>query len=120
MKKKYWLQIIIAFCSIFSTAGVAQCNSSTFVKKKCLPNIQPFTLSGQVNTNKLSSGQKTELKITFSSGQDYRILVCAEELLGQVTFRVRDMAKKIIFDSKDNDSPDFWDFKVKSTQQFIV
>lgn len=122
MKKNYFLKIIIAFCSIvfFSAAGIAQCNSNTFIKKKCLPNIQPFTQNGQMNTVKLSSGQNTELKITFSSGQDYRILICAEEILGQVAFRVRDMSKKIIFDSRDNDFPDFWDFKVQSTQQFIV
>lgn len=122
MKKNFLLTAIITICSMafFSTAGTAQCNSSTFLKKKCIPNIQPFTQSGQINTTKLSSGQSTELKLTFSSGQDYRILVCSEEVLGQVAFRVKDMSKKIIFDSRDNDYPDFWDFKVKSTQQFIV
>ena len=90
------------------------------LKKKCIPNIQPFTQSGQMNTTKLSSGQSTELLLTFSSGQDYRILICSEEVLGAVTFRVKDMSKKIIFDSKVNDYPDFWDFKVQSTQQFTV
>ncbi|MGQ0829029.1 MAG: hypothetical protein ACT4ON_11630 [Bacteroidota bacterium] len=120
--KNYLITAIIAISNMafFSTASIAQCNSSTFIKKKCIPNIQPFTQSGQIATNKLSSGQKTELKLTFSSGQDYRILICSEELLGDVSFRVRDVVGKIIFDSKDNDYPDFWDFKVKSTQQFIV
>ncbi len=85
-----------------------------------MPNIQPFTQNGQMNSSILSSGQSTELKLAFSSGQDYRILVCSEEILGEVTFRVKDNAGKIIFDSKDNDYPNFWDFKVKSTQQFTV
>ena len=106
--------------AFFSTASIAQCNNSTFVKKKCIPNIQPFTQSGQMNTTKLSAGQHTELQLTFSSGQDYRILICSEEILGTVTFKVKDMSKKIIFDSQDNDSPDFWDFKVQSTQLFTV
>lgn len=122
MKKKYFFRYIIALFSMvfFSTASIAQCNSSSFIKKKCIPNIQPFTQSGQITSQKLSSGQKTELKLTFSSGQDYRILICSEEIIGDVTFRIKDLAGKIIFDSKDNDFPDFWDFKVKSTQQFIV
>jgi hypothetical protein len=122
MKKNYFFKAIITLCSMafFSTTLTAQCNSTTFIKKKCLPNIQPFIQSGQVNTIKLSSGQSTEMKLTFSSGQDYRILVCSESALGDVAFRVKDMSKKIIFDSRDNDYPDFWDFKVQSTQQFIV
>jgi len=120
--KNYLVTAIITISSMafFSTAAIAQCNSSTFIKKKCIPKIQPFTQSGQIITNKLSSEQKTELKLTFSSGQDYRILICSEELLGDVSFRVRDVMGKIIFDSKDHDYPDFWDFKVISTQQFIV
>lgn len=111
---------IVCLTAIFSAASIAQCNNSTFVKKKCLPKILPFTQSGQINTIKLSSGQSTELKLTFSSGQDYRILICSEEILGDVTFKVKDLSKKIIFDSKDNDLPDFWDFKARSTQQVIV
>jgi len=100
------------------TAATAQCN--VFVKKKCMMKIQPFTHNGQTNTSTLTSGQNSELNMTFYAGQDYRILVCAQEALGEVTFKVMDMSHKVVFDSKENDSPDFWDFKVKNTQQLIV
>lgn len=76
--------------------------------------------NGQMNTLTLTSGQKTSLNLTFYSGQDYRILVCGEPLLGDLSFRVLDMQKKVVFDSQKNDYPDFWDFKVKNTQQFVV
>lgn len=120
MKQNCFLRTIstVYFFLFFSISVNAQCPA--FVKKKCMPNIQPFTQNGQMNSSILSSGQSTELKLAFSSGQDYRILVCSEEILGEVTFRVKDNAGKIIFDSKDNDYPNFWDFKVKSTQQFTV
>ena len=85
-----------------------------------MPKIQPFTQNGQVNTTTLTAGQKTSLNLTFYSGQDYRILVCAQEQLGDVSFVVKDMQKKVVFDSKKNDLPDFWDFKVKNTQQFTI
>ncbi len=85
-----------------------------------MPKISPFTQNGQMNTSTLSSGQKTSLNLTFYSGQDYRILVCAQEQLGDVTFKILDMQRKVVFDSQKNDYPDFWDFKVKNTQQFIV
>jgi len=85
-----------------------------------MPKIQPFQQSGQINTSTMSSGQKTALNITFYSGQDYRILVCGQPQLGEISFKVLDNNRKVVFDSQKNDYPDFWDFKVKNTQQFIV
>jgi hypothetical protein len=73
-----------------------------------------------MNVSTLAAGQSSDISLTFYSGQAYRILVCSEEILGDVTFQVMDMTKKIVFDSRNNNYPDFWDFKVKNTQQFIV
>ena len=66
------------------------------------------------------AGQSTEMNLTFYAGQAYRILVCAEPILGDVAFKVFDKSRKVVFDSKQNNDPDFWDFKVKNTEQFIV
>lgn len=99
-------------------SAIAQC--ATFVKKKCMPKIQPFTHNGQMNASTVFAGQSTELNLTLSAGQDYRILVCAEPILGDVTFKVMDKSRTVVFDSKDNNYPDFWDFKVRNTQEFIV
>jgi hypothetical protein len=120
MKQNYLSKaIIVASLIVLPLAsGIAQCN--TFVKKKCMPKISPFQQNGQMNTSSLSSGQKTTLNLTFYSGQDYRILVCGEPVLGDLSFKVMDMQHAVVFDSKKNDYPDFWDFKVKNTQQFIV
>ena len=120
MKLNYIPKAIITACIIAlpSAPGIAQCN--TFVKKKCMPKISPFQQNGQMNTSTLSAGQKTTLNLTFFSGQDYRILVCGEPVLGDLTFKIMDSQHKVVFDSQKNDSPDFWDFKVKNTQQFIV
>jgi|SRR6218665_1028691 len=101
-----------------SAATAQQCNA--FVKKKCMMKIAPFTNNGQMNTSVLTPGQNSEMNMTFYAGQDYRILVCSEEKLGEVSFQVMDLSHKVLFDSKQNNSPDFWDFKVKNTQQLIV
>ncbi len=107
--------VMVFICPILS---FSQCNS--FVKKKCMPNVLPFTQNGQMNTSTLTAGQSAEMNLTFYAGQDYRILVCFQEQLGDVTFKVMDASRKVIFDSKENNFADFWDFKVKNTQQFIV
>jgi hypothetical protein len=119
MKQNFFTRILFCgFIVAIPFAGIAQC--TTFVKKTCMPKILPFTHNGQMNVVTLAAGQNTEVSLTFSSGQAYRILVGSEEILGDVTFKVMDMSKKVVFDSKEHNSPDFWDFKVKNTQQFIV
>lgn len=85
-----------------------------------MPKILPFTHNGQLNASTFAAGQSSDFNMTFYAGQAYRILVCSEPILGDVTFKVLDESKKVVFDSKDHDYPDFWDFKVKNTQKFIV
>lgn len=98
---------------------VSQC-SKTWVRKKCVPKVSPFIHDGQTNSSLLKEGEKTESVITFYSGQDYRILVCAEETLENVSFVVSDMTGKVLFDSKAHDNTDFWDFKVKTTTEMRI
>jgi hypothetical protein len=100
------------------TEAIAQCDK--FVKKKCMPKVLPFTHNGQTNASTLSAGKTSEYNMTFYAGQAYRILVCAEPILGDVTFKVMDQSRTVVFDSKQNDLTDFWDFKAKNTQQLIV
>lgn len=119
MKKKY----VYTLCSfiLFSAVpfiNLAQCNA--FIKKKCMYKIVPFTSNGQVNSNTIQAGQTISLNLSFSAGQDYRIVVCSEEILGEVTFKVLDRSKKVVFDSAQNNFPDFWDFKAKSSQPLTV
>lgn len=119
MKKTLLRTSMLAFLlTLIVSSSSAQCNS--FVKKKCFPKIKPFTSNGQMNTSNLSSGETATMNLTFYSGQSYRILVCSQEVLGEVSFKVYDANKKLVFNSEDNNAPDFWDFKVKNTQQLTV
>ncbi|MDQ3109672.1 MAG: hypothetical protein M3R17_07225 [Bacteroidota bacterium] len=113
--------VLLATVFSLALAGdvAAQC-SKTWVRKKCVPKISPFIHNGQMNTLSLKEGGKMESTLTFYSGQDYRILVCAEETLENVSFVVSDMNGKIIFDSKAHNNTDVWDFKVKTTTDLKV
>ncbi len=113
----------ILLVSIFSFAILgdvtAQC-SKTWVRKKCIPKISPFIHNGQMNTTQLKEGGKMQTTLTFYSGQDYRILICSEETLENISFVVSDLNGKIIFDSKEHNNTDVWDFKVKTTTELKV
>lgn len=117
------LYVVLALAgTLFLSIGhdaAAQC-SKTWVRKKCITKINPFVHNGQMNMVQLTEGQKTESVLTFYSGQDYRILVCAEETLENVSFIVSDAKGRLIFDSKTKNNTDVWDFKVKTTSQLKV
>lgn len=112
--------LLSAIFTLALTSDVASQCSKTWIRKKCIPKVSPFIHDGNMNSTVLKEGGKMESVMTFYSGQDYRILVCAEETLENVTFVVSDMTGKVLFDSKAHDNTDFWDFKVKTTTEMRV
>ena len=101
-----------------STAALAQCNG--FTKKKCIPLLAPFIHNGQLNSASLMPGENAELLMSFYSGQEYRLLIAGQEVLGNIQFKVMDSDHKVLYDNKEHDNLKYWDFSVKATQQLIV
>lgn len=75
---------------------------------------------GQLNSAILTEGDVAELLLTLYGGQDYRILVCGQEILGNIEFNLYDTNRNLIFSNKDHDFTTHWDFTSNSTQQLIV
>ena len=110
--------LLIGALALLPTVGIfAQCKG--FVKKQ-IPKLSPFIHNGQVNSSVLLSGDEAELTLTFYSGQTYRILVSAQEVLGGVYFVMKDAGKAQLFSSKGQEKLGYWDFSVESTQQITV
>lgn len=110
--------ILLLFLSVLaSQVTIAQCNQ--FTKKKCIPQLTPFVHNGQLNSASLGAGETAELELTFYGGQEYRILVCAQDIFKGVHFILKDKSGKELFNSKDK-SEQYWDFKVSSTQQLTL
>ncbi len=115
--KKTKVILVICLPLLYSVGAFSQCKG--FVKKE-LPKLAPFIHNGQVNSSVLLSGDHAELTLTFYSGQKYRVMVSAQETLGDVYFVLKDAAKTQLFSSKDQGKFDFYDFNVESTQQLTV
>ena len=101
----------------FNTASFGQCN--LFTRSKCLPKLKPFLNTQQLCSTVLLSGDKTQLSSTFYYGDEYRLLVCAQEALGTIQLNIRDEQNKIIFSTKGN-GVIMWDFNVESTQELTL
>jgi hypothetical protein len=78
--------ILIVFIGL-STSSFAQCTS--FTKKQGFPALEPFTHNGQLTSTKFMPGDEAEIEMTFNAGNDYRALVLWQEVLGNVTFKIK-------------------------------
>lgn len=117
MKTIKGLLLIILLISITGFTYGQSCR--TYAKKECRPAMAPYIHNGQLNTAILFPGDKADILLTFYSGQKYRILVCAQAQLKGFSFRILDIDRNEIFNSKAKNA-NMFDFKVASTQQLIV
>jgi hypothetical protein len=96
----------------------AQCKRYT--KKYCLPSLSPFMHNGQLTSAVLNPGESADVELTFNSGKEYRVLVCSQEQIGNVQFKILDVTGKVLYESDPEEQNPHWDFKVTHTQKFTV
>jgi len=109
----------VFFFFFLLTAGqqvFSQCQG--YAKSKCLPKLKPYINGGQLYNTTLLSNDHTELTMTFYSGQNYRVLVCAQKDLGEISFKLKDSDNNVIFSNKGYGN--FWDFNVQTTQELTI
>ncbi len=103
---------------LLATMSQAQCRS--FAKNKCVPELAPFKFNETFNAAQLAAGEEAEVNLTFYSGQQYRVLVCAHPILGEVNWKLVDTNNKIIFESLAPEPKPHFDLKASSTTQMKV
>lgn len=117
MRKKIILLTIAALFGILNST-YSQCKS--FTRRACMPELSPYVNNGQINSTYLYAGDEAEVILTFYSGQNYRLLCCNHEILGDsVYFQVQDEEMNTLYNSKLSQK-NYWDFSVQSTQNFKV
>lgn len=116
---KISLTVCITLASfVFTIDANAQCKRYT--KKDCLPSLSPYIHNGQLTSAVLYPGDSADVAMTFNAGKEYRIIVCNQEQIGNVQFKILDKARKVLYKSDSEVHNPVWDFKVENTQQFII
>ena len=110
--------LLIFFVIAFAFYGLSQCDE--FVKQNCLPQLGPFTNIGKRNLAVLLPGDTAQIGVTFYKSHQYRVVVCAQPVLGKVRFRLMNRAGTVLFDSKSHNLPQYWDFNNEITQNVII
>ena len=122
MQQKHISALAIAaflFLMVFSSQDAyAQCK--TFVKSSCLPQIAPYIHDGNYQAVIMSEGEEAEVFKTIFAGQQYRLLVCIDNVLPNIEFVVSDTRRNILFDNRKNGNVKVWDFKSEVSQQIKI
>ncbi len=116
---KYTFFTLLTFltCS-FANQANAQCLS--FAKNVCKPKLENFVHDGNYNATMLGSGETAELFKTFFKDQKYRIVIGKVDNLPPIHFRLVDEDNNILFDNKEHNYIDVWDFSVETTQMLVL
>lgn len=118
MKRSF--TVLVLSLALMAAAPAVQAQCKGFVKKSGLPKLSPFISNGQSNNTTMRPGDNAEIIMNFFSGQDYRIVVTGQPILGTVQFKVKDMTGSVLYNSTEHDDSDFFDFRVNNTQQLKV
>jgi len=114
------LRTLVALVAIAAVPAVTSAQCRSFVKNKCASNMKPYKFNETFNAAQLAPGEEAEVDLTFFSGQEYRLMICAHPILGEVNWKLVDGTGQTLFESMvDNPKPNF-DFKVSTTQQLKV
>ncbi|MBK7946617.1 MAG: hypothetical protein IPJ85_15550 [Flavobacteriales bacterium] len=79
--------------------GTAQAQCKSFAKNKCVPGLLPYKFNETFNGATLAPGDEAEVALTFFSGQEYRVMVCVHQILGEVNWKLVDQNNKTVFES---------------------
>ncbi|MBE9468769.1 MAG: hypothetical protein IMY72_10700 [Bacteroidetes bacterium] len=116
LKKVLLLFLLLNLFSLLTNAQCIQFAKQDIFKTK----LKPYTHNGIYVTQKLTQGETIELYKTFFSNQDYRILVCSDNNLPKIEFKIFDINRNIIFDNKKNNLSNIWDFYFNTNLQTII
>lgn len=107
---------IIVLVLVCSSAGFAQCNGFA---KKSLSKLKPYLNTQQVFGTVLLNGDKTQVSSTFYFGDEYRLVISADDKLGKIQLNVKDAEGNVVYSTKAYGSI-MWDFNVESTQDLTL
>lgn len=118
MKRITLLFTCFALMLLASIDLSAQCR--TFVKNNCGEAMGEYIPGENFSAAKFMPGDEAELAMTFSKGEDYRLLVCTQPVLGDVGFKIKDAEGSTLYDSAEHEFKEHFDFRVPGTQELIV
>lgn len=115
--KYYLLSTLFVFVASIQV-GFSQCRD--FAKAHCKPKLGDYVHDGNYNGAFLNQAEEVELHKAFFSGQKYRVVVGAEKHMPIIHFKITDSDQNLIFDNKESNYMDYFDFELDEAKTLII
>ena len=116
MKNFYIPFLIVALAS--PLISNAQCKN--FAKNKCAPALEDYVPSDKFNSLRMVEGEEAEMNLIFVANHDYRVVICSQEILGDIEYEILTDRGQVIFSSNDDEGKSYFDFSTTSTEKLQV
>ncbi|WP_321516455.1 hypothetical protein [Marinifilum fragile] len=110
--------IAVLFLIVNTNFAYSQCRE--LAKNDCKPLLEKYIHDGNYNGVVLNVDEEVELHKAFFSGQKYRMVVCKEDFLPSIHFKVLNSDLEVIFDNKDYGYNNKYDFELEESQTLII
>lgn len=114
---KLRLYILLVFFVSMSTSLLAQSNKKFETCEEYLN--EGFISDGQYNIALIKKGETKISKVTFLSGNTFRIIACAEHS-DQLEFTIKDQEGTTLFSNKNFEYAPYWDFEITNTMECTI
>jgi hypothetical protein len=115
MKNTFAITTIL-FISLMLNAKNSSAQCKGFTKRNCLPELTPYSSNGQLNSAQLFPEEDAEIQLNLNKGLSYRILVCADPYLEDLTYKLYDQNEFEIFSDTLKNYSSIKDLKVTQSQ----
>lgn len=116
------MRIILFIAILFFFAGSktvdAQCKE--FARNECKPLLEGYMHDGNYNGVVLNIDEDVELHKAFFSGQRYRLVVCKEDFLPTIHFKVLNSNFDVLYDNKEDGYSNRYDFQLEESENLII
>ena len=109
--------LLILLLTLSVSISYSECKG---IAKKCIPRLSPYIYTGQLNSTTLFEGEAAELVMTFTGGQQYRILSCGAPNLEPIKMIIYDSKRKVIFNNTEHNLTQFLDLKIGATDDYTI
>ncbi len=119
------MKTIISLLIIILIAQNLQAQSSASCKNFAKEGFEVldttiYTHDGRYNSLKLSQGDKIDVYKPFYKGRTYKIVVSSEKNLDGLSFKVINIQKAVLYESKSLENIQNWEYTPEKNENLII
>ncbi|NOU60615.1 hypothetical protein [Marinifilum caeruleilacunae] len=112
--------LFITVLFFFSSSNTVFSQCKEFAKNECKPMLEGYMHDGNYNGVVLNIDEDVELHKAFFGGQKYRMVVCREDYLPPIHFKLLNSDFEVLYDNQEAGFANTYDFELEKSETLII